>query len=54
MQSVNADDIQKEFDRASGSLIVAANALPDDLRNDFTIQKKRLVIMICARMSKVH
>jgi len=40
MQSVDGDDIQQEFDRASASLIVAANALPNDMRDDFTIQKK--------------
>jgi hypothetical protein len=40
MQSVDADDIQQEFERASASLIVAANALPNDLRDNYSIQKK--------------
>lgn len=40
LKSVNEADIQQEFDRASLSLVSAANALPNDMRDDFTIQKK--------------
>jgi len=40
MQSVGAADIQQEFERSSASLVVAANALPNDMRDDYSIRKK--------------
>jgi hypothetical protein len=40
LKSVQEPDIQQEFDRASLSLLSAANALPNDMRDDLTIQKK--------------
>jgi len=40
LKSVTAEDIQVEFDRASASLITAANQLPPDLTDDLTLQRK--------------
>jgi len=42
LKSVTAEDIQQEFDRASASLITAAEQLPTAVTDDFNLSKKAI------------